>query len=406
MSKVKKLFSAISSVASRFSETVYGLPAQKEIVEARKLIAFSVLGYDYLIPLNEVNEILELPESTKLPRVKPWVTGLANVRGRLLPIIDLAAFLGGSLSSAVRDQRVLVLDINNVYVGVIVEEADDIVSHIEELIMAWRSSPKEAELPDRLKRDLHTLKGGARMAGFNGLGDRAHVIESLVDDTKVYDKRFFKTIISHQEKLDGAYDIVRQIAHGGDIIALRKQLLDFEQGGVVDTKGAEQSSAKVDKAPKDSFNKKGKQEEKSDSAADFIKSLTIPKADESSPSIQPSQNVSGTKQQQIFDRSAIQGEIKEVVRIGAEVLDTLVNLSGENIIFRGRVEEQLSEFTQFLDEMDATVDRLQGQVRRLGTETEAQIDYRREQIEASGEGIILIPWKWIATHTCSSSLDR
>ena len=88
MSKVKKLFSAISSVASRFSETVYGLPAQKEIVEARKLIAFSVLGYDYLIPLNEVNEILELPESTKLPRVKPWVTGLANVRGRLLPIID------------------------------------------------------------------------------------------------------------------------------------------------------------------------------------------------------------------------------------------------------------------------------------------------------------------------------
>ena len=277
------------------------------------------------------------------------------------------------------------LELDHEIIGVFVEEADDIVSHIEELIMAWRSSPKEAELPDRLKRDLHTLKGGARMAGFNGLGDRAHVIESLVDDTKVYDKRFFKTIISHQEKLDGAYDIVRQIAHGGDIIALRKQLLDFEQGGVVDTKGAEQSSAKVDKAPNDSFNKKGKQEDKSDSAADFIKSLTIPKADESSPSIQPSQNVSGTKQQQIFDRSAIQGEIKEVVRIGAEVLDTLVNLSGENIIFRGRVEEQLSEFTQFLDEMDATVDRLQGQVRRLGTETEAQIDYRREQIEASGE---------------------
>ena len=81
----------------------------------------------------------------------------------------------------------------------------------------------------------------------------------------------------------------------------------------------------------------------------------------------------------------MKGEIKEVVRIGAEVLDTLVNLSGENIIFRGRIEEQVSEFNQFLDEMDATVVRLQEQVRRLGTETEAQIDYRREQIEASGE---------------------
>ena len=82
MSKVTKLFSTINAVASRFSESVYGLPAQKQIVEARKLIAFSVLGHNYLIPLNEVSEILELPQSTKLPRVKSWVTGLANVRGR------------------------------------------------------------------------------------------------------------------------------------------------------------------------------------------------------------------------------------------------------------------------------------------------------------------------------------
>ena len=104
------------------------LPAQKQIVEARKLIAFSLLGHNYLIPLNEVSEILELPESTKLPRVKSWVTGLANVRGRLLPIIDLAAFLGGSLTSAVRDRRVLVLDINNVYVGVAVDAVQGIKS--------------------------------------------------------------------------------------------------------------------------------------------------------------------------------------------------------------------------------------------------------------------------------------
>ena len=282
-------------------------------------------------------------------------------------------------------------------IGVFVEEADDIVSHIEELVMAWRSSPKELELPDRLKRDLHTLKGGARMAGFNGLGDRAHIIESLVDDTKLYDKRFFKTIISHQEKLVSAYDIVRQIAHGGDIAALRKQLLDFEQGEMADNKGAEQgrgeasdavnkaSNNEPNKKPNQKSNKELKQEDKSDSAADFIKSQAISEAGGSGQPMQPSQNASGTKQQQVFDRSAIQGEIKEVVRIGAEVLDTLVNLSGENIIFRGRVEEQLSEFTQFLDEMDATVTRLQGQVRRLGTETEAQIDYRREQLEASGE---------------------
>ena len=266
------------------------------------------------------------------------------------------------------------MELDNEIVGVFVEEADDIVSHIEELVMAWRSSPKEIELADRLKRDLHTLKGGARMAGFNGLGDRAHAIESLVDDTKSYDKRFFKAIIVHQEKLVGAYDIVRRIAHGGDINALCKQLVDFEQGEISGS-----SETVMDKAES---KEQVKEDSKSASPADFVKSLTTASKSSAGPSMQPSPTA---KKKTVLDQTAIQGEIKEVVRIGAEVLDTLVNLSGENIIFRGRVEEQLSEFTQFLDEMDATVDRLQGQVRRLGTETEAQIDYRREQIEASGE---------------------
>ena len=288
---------------------------------------------------------------------------------------DEAAQISESAVTAASATSLVDIELDNDIVGVFVEEADDIVSHIEELVMAWRSSPKEIELADRLKRDLHTLKGGARMAGFNGLGDRAHAIESLVDDTKSYDKRFFKTIISHQEKLVSAYDIVRQIAHGGDITALRKQLVDFEQEAVADKNGVV--------GDKGVNGGQSAEQNSSETAADFIKSLAIPEADKSGQSIQSPP--SGGRQKPRLDQNAIQGEIKEVVRIGAEVLDTLVNLSGENIIFRGRVEEQLSEFTQFLDEMDATVDRLQEQVRRLGTETEAQIDYRREQIEASGD---------------------
>ena len=283
------------------------------------------------------------------------------------------ALISEPAATASSSMSLVDIELDNEIVGVFVEEADDIVSHIEELVMAWRSSPKEIELADRLKRDLHTLKGGARMAGFNGLGDRAHAIESLVDDTKDYDKRFFKTIISHQEMLVSVYDIVRQMARGGDINALRKQLVDFEQGDLADT-----DIAADDQGESNS-------QDSAHSAADFMKSLAIPEAEKSGQSTQALSGSSAAKQKSVFDQNAIQGEIKEVVRIGAEVLDTLVNLSGENIIFRGRVEEQLSEFTQFLDEMDATVDRLQGQVRRLGTETEAQIDYRREQIEASGE---------------------
>jgi twitching motility protein PilI len=121
VAKVEKLFTAISRVATRFSESAYGLPAQKQIVATRKLLGFRLLDQDYVVPLNEVSEILELPECTKLPRVKPWVVGLANVRGRLLPIICLATFLGSSPAVAARERRVLVLDMNHIYVGIIVD---------------------------------------------------------------------------------------------------------------------------------------------------------------------------------------------------------------------------------------------------------------------------------------------
>lgn len=236
-------------------------------------------------------------------------------------------------------------------VAVFVEEADDIVSHIEELFGAWRISPEEMELADRLKRDLHTLKGGARMAGFSALGDQAHAIESLIDEADDYDKSFFNTMASHQQRLIGTYDIVRQIAEGGDIDLLREQLTHLDIGS---------GNGEVDEA---------------DSVVNFIHSLTAPEESEPRPA----------QRRKPADQNAVKSEIKEVIRIAADVLDTLVNLSGENIIFRGRVEEQLSEFGQFLEEMDSTIDRLQHQVRRLGTETEAQIDYRREQIEASGQ---------------------
>src|SRR5690606_34502769 len=74
---------------------------------------------------------------------------------------------------------------------------------------------------------------------------------------------------------------------------------------------------------------------------------------------------------------------QEVVRIPAPMLDMLVNLAGESSISRSQVEQNINEFIFSLDEMEATIRRMQDQVRRLGIETDAQVMFRREQIEAS-----------------------
>ena len=82
----------------------------------------------------------------------------------------------------------------------------------------------------------------------------------------------------------------------------------------------------------------------------------------------------------VIERKLIQ---QEMVKVAAPRLEELVNLAGETSIARGRIEQQVSEFGSALDEMDATIQRLQDQVRRIGIETDAQMLFRREQIEAS-----------------------
>src|SRR5512139_721195 len=72
-------------------------------------IGFSVLGLRLLAPMGSVTEILMVPPLARLPRVKPWVRGVANVRGRLLPVIGLATLLGGRATPHWRQHRVLVL---------------------------------------------------------------------------------------------------------------------------------------------------------------------------------------------------------------------------------------------------------------------------------------------------------
>jgi twitching motility protein PilI len=66
--------------------------------------------------------MMPVPDTTKLPGVQSWVVGLSNVRGRLLPLFDLEAFFGGKLSTNRHKQRVLVVEMGDLYAGLIVNE--------------------------------------------------------------------------------------------------------------------------------------------------------------------------------------------------------------------------------------------------------------------------------------------
>ncbi len=71
---------------------------------------------------NQVTEFLPLPTLTPVPGTKPWILGLANIRGELLTIIDLSWFLEGSRSEVTMRTRLLVANLRGRPVGLMVDE--------------------------------------------------------------------------------------------------------------------------------------------------------------------------------------------------------------------------------------------------------------------------------------------
>lgn len=98
------------------------LPAQKQAVPTVSVVCFSMEGGHFAVPFSDIVELLEVPAYTRLPRVQSWVKGVSNVRGRLLPIIDLAAFIGTGLTTPPRQQKVLVMDTHGIFAGLLVDE--------------------------------------------------------------------------------------------------------------------------------------------------------------------------------------------------------------------------------------------------------------------------------------------
>ncbi|UTW44369.1 purine-binding chemotaxis protein CheW [bacterium SCSIO 12696] len=98
------------------------LPSEEQVVPTVSVVCFALQGQQFAVPFSDIVELLEVPHCTRLPRVQSWVRGVANVRGRLLPIIDLAEFVGTQLTTAPKQQRVLVMDMHGVFAGLQVDE--------------------------------------------------------------------------------------------------------------------------------------------------------------------------------------------------------------------------------------------------------------------------------------------
>lgn len=249
-------------------------------------------------------------------------------------------------------------------VDIFVEEGKDLLDHCDGLISELRDAPQDREVLAGLQRDLHTLKGGARMAGINAIGDLGHSIESLLEAVAAG-----RTEIERRDVqlLERGFDRLHQLlTRTGDhrVVEPAQDLVDaFEVRTTTDIAAAAAAAAA--------------------NVASVAETVSAPVASPA-PALLDAPLSAPLPAEGVVDEDPLARPQQEQVRVRADLLDRLVNHAGEVAIYRSRLEQQLGAFRGAMGELERTNARLRDQLRRLDLETEAQIvaRYQREQDHA------------------------
>lgn len=114
-------FLTLLDIAHRSREHARGLPKREEAEDVWSGVGFIIGGKHYVSPLGEVGETMKMPRFTPIPRVRGWVIGLANIRGRLVPLLDLGQYLVRHSSQLSGRCRVMIIEEEELTCGFIVD---------------------------------------------------------------------------------------------------------------------------------------------------------------------------------------------------------------------------------------------------------------------------------------------
>ena len=315
-------------------------------------------------------------------------------------------------------------------IGIFMEEAHELGDGMEREMEQWRSRPDDLLPVAQLQRQLHTIKGGARLAGLLPVGDLSHAMESL-----------FESIV--ERRIEAGDDHRGLARHALDALAAQIEALDKgqalpDQGAMVER--LEAAASGKDWAPLQHAQAPGETQPPASGEAPTEAPAEPPSVvDDSSSHLDDSTLLSDS---QLLTDSELLGDSeftppssmmitevgdgsmlyedsriiqfpargrhaeeaeeavrrppppeeeeekpagsRERIRVRAELLDQMVNNAGEVSIYRARLEQQNKTQGYNLDELAQTIERLRAQLRNLELETEAQILSRYER-EYEGE---------------------
>ena len=225
-------------------------------------------------------------------------------------------------------------------------EAAEVLDSSDLLLRRLRGEPGNVELLNNLRREMHTLKGGSRMAGIMPVGDLAHAAESVLDVLgKGVEAATSAVLDTLQRALDGLHRMLAEIVQGARPTAPQALIDELQAvfGG-----GPAPSQPAPAMAPV---------------AAPAAAPEMVPVAAPARPVAAPAPVAAPT----------------DSIRVSAALLNTLVNQMGESSIFRARIDQGVGAMNFNLNELEQTIARLRRQVTHLATQAEARIQSRQDQ---------------------------
>ncbi len=93
----------------------------------KQLVVFDLASEGYGVDIGAVREIIRMQEITRVPRSPEFVEGVINLRGKVIPVIDLRKRFGLQVADQSKDNRIVVVDIGKQDIGVIVDAVTEVL---------------------------------------------------------------------------------------------------------------------------------------------------------------------------------------------------------------------------------------------------------------------------------------
>ncbi len=287
------------------------------------------------------------------------------------------------------------------------EEAGELLEGCDAAVARLAANEYPEQALAELQRALHTLKGGARMAGLFPMGDLSHELETLllrISDGQLARSDHSSVVV--QAALDELHALRDGITSGVQVEpspGLMARLAAAQRGETADPVPAtpEPVAVEPEVAPEPERQSAPEAEAPAEAAADFeamptpeAAYLPLPPAvppalerlEELARALEAPPQADGAPADAEPARVAGMGErraeARDFARVESAVLEQLLNGAGEISIANSRLTQQLSQIQFHLDELNQTVVRLRDQLRKLEMETEAQILYRHQSEDA------------------------